>query len=117
MRAINGANVAVNRGEIVAVLGESGSGKSVTAASVMRLLQMPPAHIVGGQILFKGRDILTTSTSEWRGILGVELSMVLQDALAALNPVYSVGWQIAEVFRVHGERSRKRAWERAVISA
>lgn len=112
VRAINGASLSVNRGEIVAVLGESGSGKSVTASTVMRLLQVPPARIVGGEILFKGRDILTLDRQEWRMIVGTELSMVLQDALAALNPVYSVGWQIAEVFRVHNER--RGAWNRAV---
>ncbi len=114
IRAVNGVSFSVNRGEVVAVLGESGSGKSVTAATVMRLLPMPPARITGGQILFKGRDTLTLSPEEWRQMLGSELALVLQDALTALNPVFSVGWQIAEVFRVHGERSRKKAWVRAV---
>ena len=114
IRAVNGANFNVNRGEVVAVLGESGSGKSVTAATIMRLLAIPPARITGGSILFEGRDCLKMSSREWRDILGSELALVLQDALTALNPVFPVGWQIAEVFRVHGEKDRNAAWERAV---
>jgi len=114
VQAVNGVDFTVNRGEVVAVLGESGSGKSVTAATIMRLLQMPPAAITGGQILFKGRDILSLSKAEWRHVLGREMAMVLQDALTALNPVYPVGWQIAEVFRVHGERDRRKAREKAI---
>jgi len=114
VQAVNGVHFNVNRGEVVAVLGESGSGKSVTAATIMRLLPTPPAKVVGGEILFKGRDILTLKNSEWRQMLGREVAMVLQDALTALNPVYSIGWQIAEVFRVHGEHDRRKAYEKAI---
>ena len=114
VRAVNGANIRVQNGEVVAVLGESGSGKSVTAAATLRLLQMPPASITGGQIMFRGRDVLAMPMAEWRRMLGRDVSMVLQDALAALNPVYSVGWQVAEIFRVHGETNATRAWAKAV---
>lgn len=104
VHAVNGATLSVDRGEIVAILGESGSGKSVTAAAVMRVLPQPPAVIAGGEILFAGRDILSVSPAEWRGMLARDIALVLQDALTALNPVYPVGWQIAEVFRLHGSR-------------
>jgi len=114
VHAVNGASLHVERGEIVAILGESGSGKSVTAAAAMRILPMPPAAIAGGEIRFKGRDILALPAAEWRPMLGHDIALVLQDALTALNPVYPVGWQIAEVFRVHGERSRRAAMGKAV---
>ncbi len=102
VHAVNGASLTVDPGEVVAILGESGSGKSVTAAAVMRVLPQPPAVIAGGQILFKGRDILAVPPGEWRAMLARDIALVLQDALTALNPVYPVGWQIAEVFRLHG---------------
>jgi len=114
VHAVNGASLTVEAGEIVAVLGESGSGKSVTAAAIMRILPIPPARIAGGEIIFQGRNILTLSPAEWKRMLARDVALVLQDALSALNPVYPVGWQIAEVFRVHGERSRKVANAKAV---
>lgn len=114
VHAVNGVSLTVEPGEIVAVLGESGSGKSVTAAAIMRVLQMPPAVIAGGEIRFKGRDILALPGSEWKPMLARDIALVLQDALTALNPVYPVGWQIAEVFRVHGENDRHATMEKAV---
>ncbi len=113
VRAVNGASFVVRRGETAAVLGESGSGKSVTAAAIMRLLATPPAHITGGSIRFNGADVLGASLSEWRKRCGSEIGMVFQDALASLNPVFSVGWQIAEPFRAHGVVDAKAAMERA----
>jgi oligopeptide transport system ATP-binding protein len=113
VRAVNGASFAVRRGETAAVLGESGSGKSVTAAAIMRLLATPPAHITGGSIRFNGADVLSASMAEWRKRCGREIGMVFQDALASLNPVFSVGWQVAEPFRRHGILNGKAALERA----
>jgi oligopeptide transport system ATP-binding protein len=113
VHAVNGATLSVGRGEVVAILGESGSGKSVTAAAVMRVLPTPPAVIAGGEIRFGGRDILALPAAEWRQMLARDIALVLQDALTALNPVYPVGWQIAEVFRLHGTPARQ-AHDKAV---
>jgi oligopeptide/dipeptide ABC transporter ATP-binding protein len=112
--AVNGAGFRVAPGETAAILGESGSGKSVTASAVMRLLQIPPARVAGGSIRFKGDDVLAMPLEQWRRRCGNEIAMVFQDALASLNPVFTVGWQIGELFRVHGERSRAQAEARAV---
>jgi oligopeptide transport system ATP-binding protein len=112
--AVNGVDFSVGPGETAAILGESGSGKSVTASAVMRLLQCPPAVVTGGTVRFKGDNVLDMPIAQWRRRCGREIAMVFQDALAALNPVFSVGWQIAELFRAHGERSGKAAEKRAV---
>ena len=113
VRAVNGATFSVRRGQTAAVLGESGSGKSVTAAAIMRLLASPPAHITGGSIRFDGADVLHIPMSEWRKRCGLDIGMVFQDALASLNPVFSVGWQVAEPFRAHGVLRSSAALERA----
>ena len=112
--AVNGASFSIRPGETAAILGESGSGKSVTASAVMRLLQCPPAVVAGGAVRFKGDDVLAMPIAQWRRRCGREIAMVFQDALAALNPVFSVGWQIGELFRAHGERNGKDAHARAV---
>ncbi|MBM3343304.1 MAG: ABC transporter ATP-binding protein [Betaproteobacteria bacterium] len=114
VRAVNGASFTVRRGETTAVLGESGSGKSVTAAAIMRLLASPPAHITGGRIRFNGADVLGAPMAQWRKRCGRDIGMVFQDALASLNPVFTVGWQIAEPFKAHGVLPAKAALERAV---
>jgi len=114
VRAVNGASFDVAAGETAAILGESGSGKSVTAAAIMRLLQIPPAAIDGGVIRFKGEDVLAMPLDRWRQLCGREIAMVFQDALASLNPVFSVGWQIAELFRAHGVASGREADARAI---
>ena len=114
VHAVNGASFRVAAGETAAILGESGSGKSVTASAVMRLLQMPPAFITGGAIRFKGEDVLAMPLTRWRQLCGREIAMVFQDALASLNPVFSVGWQIAEQFRAHGVAAGREADDRAV---
>ena len=114
VHAVNGVSFEVDAGETAAVLGESGCGKSVTAASIMRLLPQPPARIVGGEIRFDGEDVLAMSRPRWRQVAGRRIAMVFQDALSALNPVFSVGWQVAETFRAHGEGSRAQRRERAV---
>ncbi|MEU0936569.1 MULTISPECIES: ABC transporter ATP-binding protein [unclassified Embleya] len=108
-KAINGVSYDVSAGETLAVLGESGSGKSVTAQTIMGILDMPPGHITGGEIRFHGKDMLKMSKEERRKIRGQKISMIFQDALSALNPVYSVGFQLAEMFTVHRGMSRKDA--------
>ncbi|MCK7627574.1 ABC transporter ATP-binding protein [Streptomyces sp. RS10V-4] len=113
-KAVNGVSYTVAAGQTLAVLGESGSGKSVTAQAVMGILDSPPGFVTGGQILFRGRDLLTLGREERRRIRGAQLAMIFQDALSALNPVLSVGTQLGEMFRVHTGASRKDARARAV---
>jgi oligopeptide transport system ATP-binding protein len=114
VRAVNGVSFTVEEGRTLAILGESGSGKSVTASALMRLIQSPPGFISGGSVSFRGRDVLSAPAPVWRDITGRRIAMVFQDALASLNPVFSVGWQIAETFRVHGRISRRESYARAV---
>ncbi|WP_330342815.1 ABC transporter ATP-binding protein [Streptomyces sp. NBC_00557] len=113
-RAVNGVSYEVDAGETLAVLGESGSGKSVTAQAVMGILDMPPGRITGGRILFRGRDLLGMKEEERRRIRGAGMAMIFQDALSALNPVLSVGDQLGEMFVVHRGMSRRDARARAV---
>ncbi|MBL4719786.1 MAG: ABC transporter ATP-binding protein [Alphaproteobacteria bacterium] len=114
VHAVNGATFSVAPRETAAILGESGSGKSVTAAAIMRLLQSPPAFVTGGSVRFKGQDVLSMPMAEWRRFCGRDIAMVFQDALTSLNPVFSVGWQIAELFRAHGVARGKDARDRAI---
>ncbi|MFD9925168.1 ABC transporter ATP-binding protein [[Kitasatospora] papulosa] len=113
-KAVNGVNYSVAEGETLAVLGESGSGKSVTAQAVMGILDMPPGRISGGEILFKDRDLLKLKADERRRIRGQEMAMIFQDALSSLNPVLSVGQQLGEMFVVHRGMSRGDARAKAV---
>lgn len=113
-RVLNGVNYHVDPGETLAVLGESGSGKSVTAQAIMGILDIPPAKIQSGRILYQGNDLLQLPDSERRTIRGAEIAMVFQDSLSALNPVFPVGWQIAESIRVRQGASRKDATQRAI---
>ncbi|MER6425804.1 ABC transporter ATP-binding protein [Streptomyces sp. NPDC001137] len=113
-RAVNGVDYAVDAGETLAVLGESGSGKSVTAQAVMGILDMPPGRITGGEILFQGTDLLKLKEDERRKVRGAEMAMIFQDALSSLNPVLSVGDQLGEMFVVHRGMSKKDARAKAV---
>ena len=113
-RAINGVNFSLDEGETLAILGESGSGKSVTAQAIMGILDMPPAKIPQGRILYKGQDLLTMDPDERRKGRGPEISMIFQDALSSLNPVFPVGWQIGEMFRMHRGMNRSDAYDEAV---
>ncbi|MFD6044558.1 ABC transporter ATP-binding protein [Streptomyces koyangensis] len=113
-KAVNGVSYSVDAGETLAVLGESGSGKSVTAQAVMGILDTPPGHITGGQIIFEGRDLLTLKEDRRRKVRGAEMAMIFQDALSSLNPVLTVGEQLGEMFTVHRGMSRKEAKARAV---
>src|SRR5437660_2902177 len=113
-RALDGVSLEVRPGEMLGVVGESGSGKSVTALSVMRLLPSPPVRVVGGQILFEGRELLTMPDPEMRALRGGAIAMVFQDPLSSLNPVLTVGFQVAEAIALHQHVGRAEAWERAV---
>ncbi|WP_329220735.1 ABC transporter ATP-binding protein [Streptomyces sp. NBC_01485] len=113
-RAVNGVSYGVDAGETLAVLGESGSGKSVTAQAIMGILDMPPGRITGGEILFQGRDLLRLKEEERRKVRGAEMAMIFQDALSSLNPVLTVGDQLGEMFVVHRGMSRKDARTKAV---
>ncbi|MGW4085492.1 ABC transporter ATP-binding protein [Streptomyces sp. NPDC004822] len=113
-RAVNGVSFGVDAGETLAVLGESGSGKSVTAQAVMGILDSPPGRITGGEVLFQGRDLLALGEEERRRVRGAGMAMIFQDALSSLNPVLTVGDQLGEMFVVHRGMSRKDARARAV---
>lgn len=102
VHAVRNVSWHLDRGEVLAILGESGSGKSVSASAVMDLIDIPPGEISSGRILFEGRDLLTMSPDERRMINGKRIAMIFQDPLSHLNPVYSVGWQIEETMVIHG---------------
>jgi len=102
VKAVQDVSWHLDRGETLAILGESGSGKSVSASAVMNLIDMPPGRISKGRILLDGKDLLKMTDEERRQINGKRIAMIFQDPLAHLNPVYTVGWQIAEIMRVHG---------------
>ncbi|MFI1098985.1 ABC transporter ATP-binding protein [Streptomyces melanogenes] len=113
-KAVNGVTYSVAAGETLAVLGESGSGKSVTAQAVMGILDMPPGRITGGEIAFQGQDLLKLKEDERRRIRGSGMAMIFQDALSSLNPVLSVGAQLGEMYSVHRGMSRADAKAKAV---
>ena len=113
-KAINGVSFDLREGETLAILGESGSGKSVTAQAVMGILDSPPGYITGGSVRYCGQDLLTLSDEVRRSVRGPEISMVFQDALSSLNPVFPVGWQIAEMFRKHRGMNKSDSLQQAV---
>jgi len=113
-KAVNGVSYSLEEGETLAVLGESGSGKSVTAQAVMGILDSPPGFVTGGAVRFRGQDLLTLPEEERRAYRGRSIAMIFQDALSALNPVFPVGWQIGEMFRIHEGMSKKDARTRVV---
>jgi peptide/nickel transport system ATP-binding protein/oligopeptide transport system ATP-binding protein len=114
VKAVNGVSFQVYPGETLGVVGESGCGKSVTALSILRLIASPPGKIVGGQILYKGKDLVTASESEMRKIRGNEISMIFQEPMTSLNPVYTCGDQIMEAIRLHQKVSKREARSRAI---
>jgi peptide/nickel transport system ATP-binding protein len=114
VRAVDGVSYEVNAGETLAIVGESGSGKSVTALSILRVIPEPPGRIEEGRILFKGRDLLTLSTAEMRGIRGKEISMIFQEPMTSLNPVFTCGEQIMETIVLHDRVDRRTARRRAI---
>ena len=113
VKAVNGVSFHLDEGETLGVVGESGCGKSVTALSVMRLLQRP-GRIVSGAIKFRGRDLTKVSESEMQEVRGSEIAMIFQDPMTSLNPVFRTGWQVAEPLRLHRGRDRKEALRDAI---
>ncbi len=113
VKAVDGVSFHINRGETLAVVGESGSGKSVTSLSIMRLIATPPGRIAGGEMLFEGQDLVKKSESEMRKIRGNDISMIFQEPMTSLNPVYTVGDQIAEAIQLHQNKRRKQAMKLA----
>jgi oligopeptide/dipeptide ABC transporter ATP-binding protein len=112
-KAVDGASFTLEAGEVLGLVGESGCGKSVTALSLMRLVP-PPGRVVAGQVLLAGRDVLALPEREMREVRGAGLAMVFQEPMTSLNPVFTVGSQIAEAVRLHRSVGRREAWERAV---
>jgi len=114
-RAVDGVSLDLHAGETLGIVGESGSGKTVTSLSVLRLIPEPPGHIMPGSLIeFEGRNLLTLSPAELRAVRGNQIAMVFQEPMSSLNPVFTVGDQIAEVARVHLGLSKPEAWIRAV---
>jgi len=113
-KAVDDVSFSVRRGETLAIVGESGCGKSVTALSVMRLVPDPPGRIVGGSIMLEGTDLLSLDESEMRAIRGNRISMIFQEPMTSLNPVMRIGDQITEAVRLHRQMSRKEATAKAV---
>ncbi|MFW6174180.1 MAG: ABC transporter ATP-binding protein [Chloroflexota bacterium] len=114
VRAVNGASMDILQGETVALAGESGCGKSVTALSVMRLLPGPTARVAAGQILFDGRDLLRASEGEMRAVRGADIAMIFQEPVTSLNPVLTVGRQITEQITRHTGKDRRQAQDWAI---
>ena len=113
VRAVDGLSYDLHRGETLGIVGESGSGKSVHALSIMRLIPSPPGKIVDGQILFEGRDLLKLSDEQMRRIRGNRIAMVFQEPMTSLNPVLTIGEQIAEAVMLHQRLDKRAAWVKA----
>jgi oligopeptide/dipeptide ABC transporter ATP-binding protein len=113
-RAVDGVSYSLEKGETVGVVGESGCGKSVTALSVLRLIPDPPGKIVDGEIIFEGTDLLGLSSAEMRRIRGNDISMIFQEPMTSLNPVFTIGNQITEAVRLHQGLNKKQALDKAI---
>jgi peptide/nickel transport system ATP-binding protein len=113
-KAVDGVSYKVLPGETLGVVGESGCGKSVTALSIMRLIPDPPGKIAGGQILLRGQDLVTLPEDQMRRVRGKRIGMIFQEPMTSLNPVFTVGDQIAEAVLLHQKVSRREAWDRAI---
>jgi oligopeptide/dipeptide ABC transporter ATP-binding protein len=113
-KAVDGVDLDVLPGEVLGLVGESGSGKSVTALSILRLVPNPPGEIVGGEIRFKGRDLLKVSWEEMRAVRGREISMIFQEPMTSLNPVFTIGMQVMEIILAHEPGLTERARTRAI---
>jgi oligopeptide/dipeptide ABC transporter ATP-binding protein len=114
VRAVDGVSLLVRKGETLGIVGESGCGKSVTALSVLRLIPNPPGKIVGGTIHLEGRDLLKLPEKEMRKVRGASISMIFQEPMTSLNPVFTAGDQIAEGIRLHQRLSKRESWDKAI---
>jgi len=114
VQAVDGVDISIARGETLCVVGESGSGKTVTALSVLKLIAMPPGRIVGGEILWQGRDLVKLDADAMNRVRASEIAIVFQEPMTSLNPVYTVGEQITEVIRLHQGLGRRAALDRAI---
>ena len=114
VRAVDGIDLHIDKGETLGVVGESGCGKTVTALSIMKLIPMPPGKIVEGQMLYEGRDLVTLPPAQMRKVRGKEISMVFQEPMTSLNPVFTIGEQIAEAVRLHEGLGRRAAMDKTV---
>jgi peptide/nickel transport system ATP-binding protein len=114
VRAVDGVDLTIDRGETLGVVGESGCGKTVTAMTVLKLIQMPPGRIAAGSISWLGRDLVPLGASEMRRIRSKEIAIIFQEPMTSLNPVYTVGEQIAEVIRLHEGLNRRDALDRTI---
>ncbi len=114
VRAVDGVDLTIERGETLGVVGESGCGKTVTAMTVLKLIQMPPGRIVEGSVLWQGRDLVPLNAEAMRQIRSKEIAIIFQEPMTSLNPVYTVGQQIAETIRQHEGMTRREAMDRAV---
>jgi peptide/nickel transport system ATP-binding protein len=112
--AVDGLDLSIDQGEVLGVVGESGCGKSVTALSILRLVPTPPGRISAEKILFNGKNLLELSDSQMRKIRGNSISMIFQEPMTSLNPVFRVGAQIVEAIRLHQELPPRQAWEKTV---
>ena len=114
VEALDGVNLDIMRGETLGLVGETGCGKSVTALSVMQLIPSPPGKIIAGEILFEGENLLDKSVEEMRQIRGRKISMIFQDPMTSLNPVYCIGDQVGEAIRLHQHTTKVLTWEKVV---
>ena len=114
LKAVDGIDLDLKEGETLGIVGESGCGKSVTALSILQLIPSPPGKIVKGEICFEGTDLLRRSEAEMRKIRGRTISMIFQEPMTCLNPVFQVGDQISEILRLHEGVSRREAWEKSI---
>ncbi len=114
VKAVDGVEFEVKAGETIGIVGESGCGKSITAMSILRLIQSPPGKIVSGEILFEGEDLVKVSEKRIREIRGNSISMIFQEPMTSLNPVFTAGYQIEEILKLHQNLDEKEAREKAI---
>lgn len=116
VKAVNDVSYHVNEQEVVAIVGESGCGKSVTQMSIMQLVQDPPGKIIDGKVIFKGQNLLeySSKSKEMRSIRGAQIAMIFQEPMTSLNPVFTVGQQLSQVIRIHTGMSKKEAWQEGI---
>ena len=114
VNAVQGIDFELNKGQTLAIIGESGSGKSVTASVIMGILTCPPGRIKSGKIFLNNQDILKLSDTNRRKLMGSKIAIIFQDTLSHLNPVFTVGSQIAECFEVHKNYSKKESWDKTL---